>query len=39
VLIASSTRITRDLGWQPRKTLNDIVTSAWEFMTVRTGAS
>jgi UDP-glucose 4-epimerase len=38
VLIASSSRITRDLGWQPRKTLSDIVTSAWEFMSVRTGA-
>jgi len=38
VLIASSTRITRDLGWQPRQTLADIVTSAWRFMSVRTGA-
>jgi UDP-glucose 4-epimerase len=38
VLIASSTRIARDLGWRPGKTLADIVTSAWQFMTVRTGA-
>jgi UDP-glucose 4-epimerase len=38
VLIASSSRITRDLGWRPRRALNDIVTSAWEFMNVRTGA-
>ena len=38
VLIASSSRISRDLGWQPRKTLSDIVTSAWQFMNVRAGA-
>ena len=38
VLIASSTRIARDLGWQPRRTLDDIVTSAWQFMNVRAGA-
>ena len=38
VLIASSSRISRDLGWQPRQTLADIVTSAWQFMNVRTGA-
>ncbi|HEX6163578.1 MAG TPA: UDP-glucose 4-epimerase GalE [Vicinamibacterales bacterium] len=35
VLIASSARISRDLGWQPRRTLDDIVTSAWQFMTAR----
>ena len=35
VLIASSSRITRDLGWQPRQTLAGIVTSAWRFMSVR----
>ena len=38
VLIASSSRISKDLGWQPRKTLTDIVASAWQFMSVRTGA-
>jgi UDP-glucose 4-epimerase len=37
VLIASASRIARDLGWQPRKTLTDIVTSAWQFMSVRSG--
>jgi len=33
VLIASSARITRDLGWQPRRQLDDIITSAWAWMT------
>jgi UDP-glucose 4-epimerase len=32
VLIASSQRIARELGWQPRKKLDDIVTSAWRWM-------
>ncbi|MDP3719607.1 MAG: UDP-glucose 4-epimerase GalE [Acidobacteriota bacterium] len=35
VLIASSTRIARELGWHPRKQLDDIVTSAWTWMTTR----
>ncbi|MBY0497973.1 MAG: UDP-glucose 4-epimerase GalE [Cyanobacteria bacterium] len=38
VLIAGSSRISRDLGWQSRKSLDDIVTSAWQFMSVRAGA-
>ena len=32
MLIASSVRIGRDLGWQPRQTITDIVTSAWQWM-------
>jgi UDP-glucose 4-epimerase len=33
VLIASSDRITRDLGWRPqRQTLDEIVTTAWDWM-------
>ena len=32
VLIASSTRIQRDLGWQPRHDLRAIVSSAWKAM-------
>ena len=32
VLIASSTRIRQDLGWQPRHDLGSIVTSAWQAM-------
>jgi UDP-glucose 4-epimerase len=33
VLIASSDRIKRDLGWRPeRQHLDDIVSSAWEWM-------
>lgn len=32
VLIASSTRITEDLGWRPRRTLHDIIDSAWRWM-------
>jgi UDP-glucose 4-epimerase len=34
-LIASSTRIARDLDWSPTQSLNDIVTSAWQWMTRR----
>lgn len=34
ILVASSARITRDLGWQPRRQrLEEIVDSAWRFMT------
>src|SRR5688572_24828246 len=33
VLIASSDRIARDLGWKPeRHTLDEIVTTAWDWM-------
>ncbi|HUQ87507.1 MAG TPA: UDP-glucose 4-epimerase GalE [Vicinamibacterales bacterium] len=35
VLIASSARIQRDLGWSPRHQLHDIVQSAWSWMTAR----
>jgi UDP-glucose 4-epimerase len=34
-LIASSTRIARDLDWSQTQSLNDIVTSAWQWMTRR----
>jgi len=33
VLIASSQRIARELGWSPRNSLNEIITSAWRWMT------
>jgi UDP-glucose 4-epimerase len=32
VLIASSARISADLGWRPRRTLDDIIDSAWRWM-------
>lgn len=32
VLIASSARIARDLGWRPNRPLDDIVASAWTWM-------
>jgi UDP-glucose 4-epimerase len=32
VLSASSARIRRELGWTPRRSLNDIITSAWQWM-------
>ena len=33
VLVASSARVTRELGWRPRRQrLEDIVESAWKFM-------
>ena len=32
VLIASSARIGDDLGWRSRRTLNDIINSAWRWM-------
>jgi UDP-glucose 4-epimerase len=32
VLIASSDRIRRDLGWRPRQQLVEIITSAWHWM-------
>jgi UDP-glucose 4-epimerase len=38
VLIASSSRIARDPGWQIRITHTDIVTSASQFISVRSGA-
>ncbi|MEO3785560.1 UDP-glucose 4-epimerase GalE [Actinocorallia sp. B10E7] len=31
-LVASSTRITTDLGWKARRTLTEIVTDAWTFL-------
>ena len=34
-LIASSHRIERELGWRPRYQLNDMVTSAWRWMSLR----
>ena len=39
MLVASSARIASDLGWQPRRSLTDIVTSAWQFMSARTGVT
>lgn len=39
MLIASSTRIARELGWSPRRSLADIVTSAWQWMARHGGAS
>jgi UDP-glucose 4-epimerase len=35
VLVASSSRIQRDYGWRPRRTLEDIVSSVWEAMQAR----
>ena len=32
ILVASSDRITADLGWRPHRTLPDIVTDAWTFL-------
>jgi UDP-glucose 4-epimerase len=36
VLVASSERIARDLGWQPRRQeLDPIVSSAWKWLQQR----
>jgi UDP-glucose 4-epimerase len=32
VLVASSSRIEAELGWNPRKDLTDMVSDAWAFM-------
>jgi UDP-glucose 4-epimerase len=38
-LIASSARISRELGWAPRQSLTGIITSAWEWTTRHDAAS
>jgi UDP-glucose 4-epimerase len=38
VLIAASDRIQQELGWRPRRQLNEIITSAWTWMTTHSGA-
>ena len=38
-LVASSARISRDLGWAPRQSLTGIITSAWQWMIQHGAAS
>jgi UDP-glucose 4-epimerase len=38
VLVASSERISVELGWRPQRNLRTMVADAWEFMRVNAGA-